>query len=183
MHMVNVSLLLNSFYRDMQVWSAQACNLRLSLILSPTFNGCRVRILLAFINFHHLSLCCVIVAGPGVPTINSLTGGFVGGVYSTYGFFNLRKYPARIVSNIESNYESDEEDEYDDSPPYSRNRYSPQRSRPYYTSKFDFSYYYFKKNFHSKLANLFYNRRSSEGVVSYKFHVFPSGIDRNTNRM
>ncbi len=141
MHMVNVSLLLNSFYRDMPVWSTQACILRLSLILSPTFNGCRVRILLVFINIHHLSLCCVIVVGPGVPTINSLTGGFVGGIYSSYGFFNLRKYPVRIVSNIESYYESDEEDEYDDPPPSSRNRYSPQKSRPYYTSNFDFSYY------------------------------------------
>jgi hypothetical protein len=123
----------------MPVLSAQACNLRLSLILSPTFNGRRVRFLLAFINFHHLSLCRVIVVGPGMPTINSLTGGFDGGVSSSYGYFNLRKYPGRIVSNIESSYESDEEDEYDDPPPDSRNRYSPQRPRPYNTSNFDFS--------------------------------------------
>ena len=49
------------------------------------------------------------VTGPGIPGIDSVRGGFIGGVYTKYRSFLVPKYPEMVVND--RYYESEEESE------------------------------------------------------------------------
>ena len=55
----------------------------------------------------------LLVTGPGIPGIDSLRGGFLGGVHTKYRSFLVPKYPEMIVNDRydESEEESEEESE------------------------------------------------------------------------
>ncbi len=67
-----------------------------------------------------------------MPRINSINGGFIGGIRTKYHSSFPSKFPREPTYDTNPTFES--QNEYNDQPPsYSRNKYYKQRSRsPYY---------------------------------------------------
>ncbi|CAF1285174.1 unnamed protein product [Adineta steineri] len=73
--------------------------------------------------------------GTGIPRINSLTGGFVGGIRTDYDAFIIPKYPrTQTVKDIPQETEEDDDDDYS-APSYSQNDYKRSRSRQRYRKR------------------------------------------------
>jgi hypothetical protein len=71
------------------------------------------------------------VIGSNVPTINPMTGGFIGGIRTNYRWFSMPKLPETLVDNL--NLDSARQDDYNyQSPTYSRNKYGKPKHRPNY---------------------------------------------------
>ena len=67
------------------------------------------------------------VTGPGIPGIDSVRGGFIGGVYTKYRSFLVPKYPEMVVND--RYYESDEESESEEQEgEKTREEYADQRT-------------------------------------------------------
>ena len=76
--------------------------------------------------------------GPGIPRINSMRGGFMGGVRTRYRSFFPPKFSKTPTYNGYPDYESQDEDNYQ-SPSYSRDKYYKKRPESFYKGNvFDF---------------------------------------------
>lgn len=83
-----------------------------------------------------------LVYGPGIPSINPLTGSFVGGIRTDYGSFNIPRYPRKRI-NIDPTDESEEEEQEEDDdarrPSYPEKSYD--RPRPHRPGKINYQYF------------------------------------------
>ena len=81
-------------------------------------------------------LTVFVVYGPSIPTINPLTGGFIGGIRTNYDSFVIPKYPRRYT-NMKPTYETEEEEEEEEEedeyepPSYPQNDYKQRRPYSY----------------------------------------------------
>jgi hypothetical protein len=70
------------------------------------------------------------VFGPNVPTINPITGGFIGGIPIGYRWFSMPKLPETLVDKLSPDFPQQDDYSYR-SPIHSRNPYVKPKYRPY----------------------------------------------------
>jgi hypothetical protein len=73
----------------------------------------------------------LIVIGSNVPVIDSITGGFIGGVLTRYRWFYMPEPHGTLVDNLSYDFSQQDGDNYR-SPNYPRNKYKNPKHRPYH---------------------------------------------------
>jgi hypothetical protein len=90
-------------------------------------NPCKLSFQKIYEYFHHL-----IVMGPGIPTINPVTGGFMGGIQTKYRLYFARRFSKTFNGKMSPRFQAQEKDQYRPQP-YSRNNYDKSEPRSRHT--------------------------------------------------